>query len=60
MLSEGGKLMRYGFLLLGFLLFLVWIGAFVAFHVAGFLIHLLLIAALFFIVLHLFSTKRTA
>jgi len=52
--------MRYGFLVLGFLLFITWIGAFVVFHVAGALIHLLLIFALFFIVIHLFSTRRAA
>jgi len=35
--------MRFGpFLIIAFLLFLVWFGGFVVFHVAGALIHLLL------------------
>jgi hypothetical protein len=40
------------FLILAGILFFAWIGAFVMFHVAGFLIHLLLIFAVVFLVLH--------
>jgi hypothetical protein len=48
---ESGK-EDYMFLILGIVLLLAWIGGFVVFHVAGFLIHLLLIFALISIVFH--------
>jgi hypothetical protein len=53
--------LRFGpFLGLALLLFFLWIGGFVFFHVAGFLIHLLLIFAVVFLVIHLFTGARTA
>lgn len=53
--------MRFGpFLLIAFLLFFLWIGGFVFFHAAGFLIHLLLIFAIISLVAHLFSGPKTA
>ena len=53
--------MRFGiFLILAVLLFIAWIGAFVAFHVAGALIHLLLLFAIISLVIHLFTGRRTA
>lgn len=53
--------MRFGPLLgIALLLFFIWIGAFVFFHVAGFLIHLLLIFAVISLVAHLFMGPRTA
>jgi len=45
--------MRFLFLVLALLLFFTWIGAFVVFHVAGGLLHLLLILAVVFLVIHL-------
>jgi hypothetical protein len=45
-------------LALAALLVFAWIGSFVMFHVAGFLIHLLLIFALISLVIHLFKGKR--
>jgi hypothetical protein len=45
-------------LALALLLFFAWIGSFVMYHVAGFLIHLLLIFALISLILHLFSGRR--
>jgi hypothetical protein len=46
---------------LAMLLGILWVGAFVVFHVAGFLIHLLLIFAVIALVLHLFrGGTRTA
>jgi hypothetical protein len=45
-------------LVLALLLFFAWIGSFVMYHVAGFLIHLLLIFALLSLILHLFSGRR--
>lgn len=53
--------MRFGFfLIIAILLFIAWIGAFVAFHVAGALIHLLLLFALISLIIHLFTGRRTA
>lgn len=52
--------MRFGpFFGLAILLFIVWIGGFVFFHAAGFLIHLLLIFAVLSLVVHLFTGART-
>ena len=45
-------------LALAVLLVLAWIGSFIMYHVAGFLIHLLLILALISLVIHLFSGRR--
>jgi hypothetical protein len=52
--------MRFVFLGLALVLFFIWIGAFVVFHIAAALIHLLLILAVIFLVIHLFSGRRTA
>ena len=54
----GRIFMRFIFLGLAILLFFTWIGAFVVFHVAAALIHLLLIVAIIFLVIHLFSGRR--
>jgi hypothetical protein len=40
------------------LLFFAWVGSFIMYHVAGFLIHLLLIFALISLVIHLFTGRR--
>ena len=50
-----------GFVWLGIavLLFFAWIGSYVMYHVAGFLIHLLLIFALISLVVHIFSGGRS-
>jgi Family of unknown function (DUF5670) len=50
--------MRFLFLALALLLFFTWIGAFVVFHVAAALIHLLLIVAVVFLLIHLFRGRR--
>ncbi len=47
-------------LALAVLLFCIWIGSFLLYHVAGFFIHLLLIFAVISLILHLFSRKRLA
>jgi Family of unknown function (DUF5670) len=53
--------MRFGpFLGLALLLALLWLGGFVFFHVAGFMIHILLILALISLIAHLFTGTRTA
>jgi Family of unknown function (DUF5670) len=54
--------MRFGpFLGLAMLLVILWITGFVFFHVAGFLIHLLLIFAVISLLAHLFTGRtRTA
>jgi Family of unknown function (DUF5670) len=46
-------------LLLALLLVVAWIGAFVVFHVAGFLIHILLLLAVISIVVHFLRGPRT-
>jgi hypothetical protein len=51
--------MRFVFLAVALLLFFTWIGAFIVFHVAAALIHLLLVLALVFLVIHLLSGRRT-
>jgi hypothetical protein len=52
--------MRFGPLLgLALLLMILWVGAFVIFHVAGFAIHILLILAVISLIVHLFSGRRT-
>jgi len=40
------------------LLIFAWVGSFIMYHVAGFLIHLLLIFALISLVIHLFAAGR--
>ena len=45
-------------LALALLLIFAWIGSFIMYHVAGFLIHLLLIFALVSLVIHLFTSRR--
>jgi hypothetical protein len=53
--------MRFGpFLLIAFLLLILWAGGFLMFHVAGGLIHLLLLLAVISLVVHLFTGTRTA
>jgi hypothetical protein len=46
-------------LAIALLLLFAWIGSFVMYHVAGFLIHLLLLFALISLLIHLFTPKRT-
>jgi hypothetical protein len=47
------------FLALFFILLVMWLLGFVAFHVAGGLIHLLLIIAAISLVVHLFRGRRS-
>lgn len=48
--------MRFGFFLaLAIVLMFAWVGAFLVFHIAGALIHLLLLIALISLVIHLFK-----
>lgn len=46
------------FLILAVLLALAWVGAFVVFHVAGFLIQLLIIFAVISLIVHFASRSR--
>ena len=48
------------FLMLFVVLLILWMLGFFAFHVAGGLIHLLLIVAVIFLVVHLFRGRSTA
>ena len=53
--------MRMGpFLIVALLLMFMWAGGFLMFHVAGGLIHLLLLLAVISFVVHLVSGPRTA
>jgi hypothetical protein len=52
--------MRFIFLILFFLLLMTWVVGFVAFHVAGGLIHLLLFVAAIFLILHVVMGRRAA
>jgi hypothetical protein len=45
---------------IGIILLLLWAGGFFAFHVAGFLIHILLILAVVSFVLHFVMGRRAA
>jgi hypothetical protein len=48
------------FLIIGLVLFAAWIGGFVVFHTAGFLIHLLLIFAVISAIFHFLRPGRQA
>ena len=51
--------MRFGpFLGLAILLAILWVGGFVVFHVASFMLHLLLIFAVIALVIHLFRSAK--
>ena len=53
--------MRFGpFMVIALLLLLLWAGGFLMFHVAGGLIHLLLLFAVVSFVVHLVTGSRTA
>ena len=53
--------MRFGpFMVIAFLLLIMWVGGFLFFHIAGGLIHLLLLFAVISFVVHLFTGARTA
>jgi len=43
---------------LALLLFVAWVGSYIVYHVAGFLIHLLLVFALISLLIHVFSEIR--
>ncbi|MGB6199316.1 MAG: hypothetical protein WA871_14570 [Candidatus Acidiferrales bacterium] len=50
--------MRFIFIILALLMLFAWIGAFVVFHVSAALIHLLLLFAVIFIVIHFIVGRR--
>jgi hypothetical protein len=53
--------MRLGpFLGIALVLFILWIGGFVFFHAAGFLIHVLLVLAVISLLVHLFTGAKSA
>ncbi len=51
--------MRYALLGLALLFVLVWFGAFVMFHVAGALVHILLVAALILFIIHFVASQNS-
>lgn len=50
--------MRFLFLALALFFVIVWISAFVLFHVAAFFVHVFLILAVVFLIVHLFRPRR--
>jgi hypothetical protein len=53
--------MRFGpFLGIAILLLILWLGGFLMFHIAGGLIHLLLLFAIISLVIHFVSGAKTA
>lgn len=48
------------FLILAIVLVVMWLGGFVMFHTAGFLIHLLLLFAVISLIIHFVSGRTTA
>jgi putative effector of murein hydrolase LrgA (UPF0299 family) len=59
-LTEAHMLRDFLFLILFFLLLGVWATAWLTFHVAGGLIHLLLIFAVIALIIHLFKGRSAA
>ena len=54
--SNGDTPMRgFIWLVLALLLFLAWVGSYIVYHVAGILIHLLLVFALLSLLVHIYS-----
>jgi len=52
--------MRFGlFLGIALVLLVLWVGSFVIFHVAGALIHLLLLFAIIALVIHVFTGDKS-
>jgi hypothetical protein len=50
--------MRFIFLGLALMFVLIWAFAFIAFHVAGFLIHIFLLLAVIFFIMHLLRPRQ--
>lgn len=46
------------FLILAVVLFVIWIGSFVVFKTAGFLIHLLIVFAILSLIMHFVAGRR--
>jgi hypothetical protein len=53
-------LRSFGFLFLFFFLMAIWLVAWLAFHIAGGLIHLLLVVAVIALIVHVLRGSRTA
>ena len=61
LLPGGGKTMNFGpFLLIAILLLVAWAGGFLMFHIAGALIHLLLVFAALSFIFNFITGRRTA
>ena len=52
--------MRFLFLMLGFVFFAIWIVSWLAFHIAGGFIHLLLVIGVIMLIVHFFRGNRSA
>jgi Flp pilus assembly protein TadB len=61
LLPGGGNTMNFGpFLLIAILLLVAWAGGFLMFHIAGALIHVLLVFAALSFIFHFITGRRTA
>jgi len=49
--------MRFLFLILAFVLFIIWIVSWLAFHIAGGLIHLVLVVGVILLIIHFFRGR---
>ena len=49
--------MRFLFLILAFVLFIIWVVSWLAFHIAGGLIHLVLVVGVILLIVHFFRGK---
>jgi hypothetical protein len=51
--------MRFGpFIGIAIILFILWVGGFLVYHTASFLIHILLILAIISLIAHFFTARR--
>jgi uncharacterized membrane protein (DUF485 family) len=58
-LEKGEKDMRFLFLVLAFIFFIVWLVSWLAFHIAGGLIHILLVIGVILLVIHFLRGKSS-
>ena len=57
---ENEELMRFLFLILAFVLFIIWVVSWLAFHIAGGLIHLVLVIGVILLIAHFLRGKSAS
>jgi hypothetical protein len=59
-LQKAGAMLRgFGFLMLAFLFFIIWLVSWLIFHVAGGLIHILLVIGVIALIIHFVSGRSS-